>query len=467
MTKTSLNQKQRVLLFIYQRLASPLAVFLILSLGFLHPRLRGYLKLLIFKSRHRKPDTGLKSPLIWIHAASGEFEYAKPLLAMLKKKGFKVLITFTSENYAQPILKHPEVDFAEPLPLDLKAPLKSLIHKYQPEQLWFARTDLWPTLIDLCIHKKIPVKVFSARWTQKKNSLSKWMALITWVRVNQIAWVNEAQMQSFKEWSHTTGLSAQSEHPIDHPKMTVAGDTRYDQVLARLEASQAEIDKLKAQLLPAKDDLPNSSTPILVAGSTWPADEDVLIDGLRDLLQNQQLRCILVPHEPTASHLDQIRDKLERYNLTFQLFSEVVDRDGQYPAKDLRPWDTQVLLVDRVGLLAELYALGQIAFVGGSFHSKVHSILEPLACGLPVLVGPKIQNSAEAMELTRKLSFDSKKPFDPKYPVVFIESQGELNTATNMLLLSINDDAFQTIHNLVKNRATTTSKLLSAFIQNN
>jgi 3-deoxy-D-manno-octulosonic-acid transferase len=137
--------------------------------------------------------------------------------------------------------------------------------------------------------------------------------------------------------------------------------------------------------------LGEKTTPVFVAGSTWNEDEEVLFEALPALLRDKKLKWIIAPHEPSPSHISALGRRLKEQNLDFQLWSKA------------ETWEAPVLLVDQVGVLAELYLYGDIAFVGGSFKSKVHSVMEPLAAGCPTMVGPYHANNREALEF-QKLS---------------------------------------------------------------
>jgi 3-deoxy-D-manno-octulosonic-acid transferase len=153
------------------------------------------------------------------------------------------------------------------------------------------------------------------------------------------------------------------------------GDTRYDQVRFRLDHPKPLPEALKPAL------------PCLVAGSTWSEDEEVLLPSLTGLLRDRRLQLILVPHEPDPKHIQALRERLSREKLDYVLFSEG------------RKWtEESVLLVDKVGFLAELYPWGQMAFVGGSFKRSVHSVMEALGAGCMTLVGPYHLNNREAIE---------------------------------------------------------------------
>jgi 3-deoxy-D-manno-octulosonic-acid transferase len=126
--------------------------------------------------------------------------------------------------------------------------------------------------------------------------------------------------------------------------------------------------------------------PTLVAGSTWHADEQHLLEAWRDLHERHpDARLIVAPHEPTAEHLAPIEQWCERESLTGA-------RLGTAAASE-----ADVVIVDRVGVLGDLYALADVAFVGGGFHAAgLHSVLEPAAFGTPVVFGPRHAASRDA-----------------------------------------------------------------------
>ncbi len=160
-------------------------------------------------------------------------------------------------------------------------------------------------------------------------------------------------------------------------RVRVTGDTRYDQVWARA----AGADRHGALLAPLA-----SPRPTLVAGSTWPADERALFAAWTAVRSRvPAARLIIAPHEPTAAHLEPLERAAAEQGLTW----------ARLGADSARAAD--VVIVDRVGVLGELYALAAAAFVGGGFHAAgLHSVLEPAAFGAPVAFGPQFAMSRDA-----------------------------------------------------------------------
>lgn len=298
-----------------------------------------------------------KSRPAWIHASSGEFEYAKSLIREIKARWpeLPIVVTYFSPTYARNVESFPGVDFAQPLPLDLPGPCSSFLKKIDPRILLIARTDFWPELLSQVRSRKIPIHVFS--YTQRDPGQMSWTSRLVnrWRLkfVDQVHCVSQFDLQAVQALIPTAVADQ-------------LGDTRYDQVRFRLD---------HPKILPPKF-IPPRDKPVLIAGSTWPEDEAVLLLTLQVLLQAGRMRLVLVPHEPTPEHIRDLRAQLEKLNLT----------------------GDQVLLVDEVGWLAEIYAHGDMAFIGGSFRKTVHSVMESLGAGLMTFVGPKHLNNREAIE---------------------------------------------------------------------
>lgn len=348
------------MIWIYRLVAVPLALFTLPILAIFNRKLRAGLK-----QRFKPlPKMDFTERPIWIHTSSGEFEYAKSLIREFKREKPKqpVVVTYFSPTYVKAIESFPGVDLSFPLPLDLPGPIHSLLKKLNPRALLIARTDFWPELLSQTHRRQIPVHVFS--YTQRHNSsfLSNWIRRWLLSLCHHIHCVSDQDLQNLKKLKLQTPVS-------------VTGDTRYDQVQFRLQNPKALPQQLR----------PNKIT--LVSGSTWPEDEAILIPALTLALKTQAMQWILVPHEPTAKHVASLEQQLRDAGLTFTLFS---NEQG---------WsDKNVLIVDRVGVLAELYLWGAMAFVGGSFKGSVHSVMEALGAGTRTIVGPYFENNREALE---------------------------------------------------------------------
>ena len=344
------------MIWIYRLLLVPIAALVLPLAALFNEKIAEGMRL----RRKRRVYPKFESRPFWIHASSGEFEYAKSVIRELKTRNpmAPVVVTYFSPTYARNVENFPGVDFALPLPLDLPGPVRGFLKRVNPRVLLLARTDFWPELLSQCRARGIPTKVFS--YTQKKGA-----GLFTRWRLKMI---DEIDCVSPEDRSNLEILGVKT-----HTQ--VLGDTRYDQVRYRLDHPKELPARLK----------PTDGRPCLIAGSTWPEDEKVLLPALAPLLKAKKLRLILAPPEPTPEHLQSLREQFHSADIDPNIFSNA------------ESWD-QVLIVDKVGWLAELYAWGDLAFVGGSFKRTVHSVMEPLGAGLKTFVGPLHTNNREAIE---------------------------------------------------------------------
>ena len=165
----------------------------------------------------------------------------------------------------------------------------------------------------------------------------------------------------------------------DHP-VAVTGDTRFDRVMERWQERAASTFALPA------------GGPTLIAGSTWPPDEERLLPALARLLREiPGLRVVVVPHEPTPAHVAPLRRWAAQTGLRTRVASDAAHDD-----------DARVSIVDVVGVLAEAYRFADVAYVGGAFTTGVHSVIEPAIGGVPVVFGPRHDNSFEALQLVER-----------------------------------------------------------------
>jgi 3-deoxy-D-manno-octulosonic-acid transferase len=371
--------KNNLLIFCYRILIYPLFLILFFLIGALgNKKIRVGIRLRWPREGfHPWKDLPKKTKPIWIHCSSGEFEYAKPLIRNLKKKHpqFKILVTYFSPSYKNAIENFPGVDFSAPLPWDFPGTVQDFLEHHQPQALLIARTDLWPELLHQVRKKEIPSLLFSA--TLKKPQPEWTLLYWSWIYnlIDSILAVDEIDAHNFI----TSGAEI----------VRAAGDTRYDQVFYRLLEQKKDLKSFcySARLDPYKT---------LICGSTWYEDELKLIQAFGSFVNEDHLDLIIVPHEPTAEHIKKLASLIEREGLEFQIYSET------------ETWQkSKILIVDKLGILAELYKLSYLAFVGGSFKRQVHSVMEPLACGSLVLLGPRNKNNREAQVFKKLYAYDS------------------------------------------------------------
>lgn len=304
---------------------------------------------------------------LWVHASSGEIEYAKSVIKELKKRfpQNRIIVTYSSES-AEKLFDNirDHVDTFLPLPWDDRYSISLLIQKIQPKLLIISRTDLWPEMIHQCARRKIPIALIS--YFPKIGS-GGFLLKSLLNKINFISCVDTAVENWVKSLITTKNSIVRTD-----------GDTRFDQVFIRLEQTP------KISFL--------SYEKTFTLGSTWREDETQIKELMATAIQDGY-RIILSPHDISENRLHEIQLWLRENKYTYRFLSHV-----EAPIA----FDFQVLVLDKIGYLADAYRYSSFAFVGGSFKSRVHSVMEPLACGLPVFVGPYYQNSPEALRYTAK-----------------------------------------------------------------
>lgn len=299
---------------------------------------------------------------ILIHVSSfGELEQAKPIITELKHRNPSIhihLTFFSPSGYENAISKYKDPDIITYLPLDTRSSVREFLDIVCPNKVVFIRYDVWPILIQELTERRIWVALVCATLNQKKlqNPITRGLFTDTYKQFDKILANRPSDATAFA----ALDISAEA-----------AGDTRFDQVLARKELAENNASLLPEQL---------QQKIILVAGSTWEDDERLLAEAALP----EELMLIIVPHKTDREHLAFIKS----------LFGDSIF----YSAIDNYQGE-RTIIVDSIGKLFELYKNGQIAYVGGGFGAGVHNVLEPAVWGLPVMCGPKIERSLEIAEL--------------------------------------------------------------------
>ncbi|HET6348180.1 MAG TPA: glycosyltransferase N-terminal domain-containing protein [Candidatus Krumholzibacteria bacterium] len=331
-----------------------------------------------YRARWDALGTSLTAAPVWFHVASvGEFEQARPVISALHRDhpGVPVMVTFSSPSgyhFARRREKSGDgaIHFIDYLPFDRARTMRMCLERAHPRLLVFVKFDLWPNLIWEARARNLPVALIDATLSPSSRRLSgagRWFYSGLYHAMHPILAISAEDAARF------------ARSAPGHTAIAVCGDTRFDRVMERWNQRARGV-------LP----LPDDDALTFIAGSTWPPDEARLLPALTRLARElPNLRMVLVPHEPHPHQVTALRAWAAQSGLSVRATSEPVT-------------DARVVIVDTVGVLAEAYAHAHVAFVGGAFSTGVHSVIEPAIAGLPVVFGPKHDNSFEAVQLIER-----------------------------------------------------------------
>ena len=302
-------------------------------------------------------------PVVWIHVASvGEFEQVRPIIERMRSElpFRKILLTFFSPSGYEMRKDYAYVDKVLYLPFATQRNAKKWLQILDPEMAIFVKYEFWPAYLKALKKNNIPTYLISAIFRPGQLFFLPW------------GYGYRQLLHCFRHIYVQDLASAQLLQRYGIENVKVAGDTRFDRV--------CEV-KAAAKELPVIQGFVANATRVLVAGSTWPLEEQMLA---RYIMEHEDVRLILVPHELHVQHLQQI----------FQYF------EGRYvrysEATPMSVSMARVLLVDTMGLLSSIYRYGHIAYIGGGFGAGIHNTLEAAVYGMPVVFGPNWKKFREA-----------------------------------------------------------------------
>ena len=307
--------------------------------------------------------------LVWMHCASlGEFEQGRPLLEKLKVRypDYKFLLTFFSPSGYEIRKDYKGADYVCYLPLDGHRNAQRFLGIVNPSLVIFVKYEYWYYYLREIQQRNIPLLMVSALFRQDAvffkwygNLQRKMLSFFTHVFVQ-----NSSSLQLLEP----IGLSGKS---------SVAGDTRFDRVI--------EIAETASTIAGIAEFLNNSKN--IVAGSTWPKDEDVLRESVK-AINDPSLKLVIAPHEISKHRITELTNQF----LGSVLYSEL-------NSTGLPTRNSNVLIIDNIGMLSRLYNYGYITYVGGGFGKGIHNTLEAAVFGKPVLFGPVYGKFNEAIDL--------------------------------------------------------------------
>ncbi len=316
--------------------------------------------------------------MAWFHAPSvGEGLQAQAVVEALRGRIPDLQIVFTHFSpSAEAFARSVGADVAAYLPWDLRGPIRATLDAVRPDLVVFTKTEVWPVLAQEAGRLAVPVAIIGGSVPDGAGRLrgpARRLMRDAWTQLALAGANADADAERFVE----LGVSPSCVH--------TTGDPGIDSALARLE----RVDARSPWLAPFHED----PRPTLVAGSTWLADEAVLLPALeRSRSEVPELRVVIAPHEPAPNQVEELLSRFRRSGWRAEGLATVE------ASRSVR--DVDVVVVDRVGPLSDLYSIASVSYVGGGFgDAGLHSVLEPSAAGSPVLFGPRHHNTRAADDL--------------------------------------------------------------------
>ncbi|MES2578155.1 MAG: glycosyltransferase N-terminal domain-containing protein [Bacteroidota bacterium] len=373
------------MLFLYNLIVQ-IAGFLLKIAALFSPKMKLFVegRKLVFPVLEQKIKPTDKT--IWFHAASlGEYEQGLPVIEKIKEQfpSHKIVLTFFSPSGYEVRKNNTVSDVTVYLPLDTQKNAQNFLKIVHPDLVFFIKYEYWPNyLYEL---KKRNTKTYLISGILRKNQLFfKWYG----------GFYREA-LNTFTYFFVQNETSKKLLQEVGKTNVSVSGDTRFDRVAAILEKDNS-LDFI-AQF--------KNNTLTIVVGSSWPKDENLLVDFINSNTLN--VKFIIAPHNIKEEQIQQLKNSITKKTV---LFSE---KEGQNLA------DFDVFIIDTIGILTKIYSYADIAYVGGGFGNPgVHNLLEPATFGVPILIGPNYSHFAEATALVNMeacISINNNKELDEAF----------------------------------------------------
>ena len=329
-----------------------------------------------------------KEKVIWVHCASlGEFEQGRPVIENLRSQypDSRLILTFFSPSGYEIRKDYKGADMVFYLPMDGPQNAKRFIKLVNPSLVIFVKYEFWYYYLKELKQNNIPLLLISAIF--RENSIF-------------FKWYGDFHRKMLSFFDHLFVQNESSKKLLAGIHLdnitSVCGDTRFDRVI--------EIAEQFTTIPVIEKFVGNNKT--IVAGSTWPEDEQVLQKSITEI-NDPSLKLIIAPHEIGKEHISQLQklfpgstlfsaltsdNKQASTNIEFPVTSPS-SGSGQQPATG------NILIIDNIGMLSRLYKYGYITYIGGGFGKGIHNTLEAAVYGKPVLFGPAYHKFQEAIDL--------------------------------------------------------------------
>ena len=386
------------------------------------------------REAYAKIEAGLADGdrVVWVHAASlGEFEQGRPLIEKIQRENpeYKILLTFFSPSGYEVRKNYGGADVIAYLPLDTARNARRFVELVKPEKVVFVKYEFWLNYLRELRVRGVDTYIISAIF-RPGQVFFKWYGGLF-----------REGLKAFKTLFVQNEESKKLLKGIGVENVVVAGDTRFDRV-ADVVAAAKKLDVVEEFVGMRNEELGirngdddsqfstfNSQLPVLVVGSSWGPDEELLARYINE--RAGRMKMIIAPHEVHEERIKELMEKLTcKYALYTDIQKEITDGSQQStvngqqvltPSASLVPLKQgdnkiceanltlnsqlsilnsfDVLVINTIGLLSSVFQYGQVAYIGGGFGVGIHNTLEAAAWGMPVVFGPNYKKFKEACEL--------------------------------------------------------------------
>jgi 3-deoxy-D-manno-octulosonic-acid transferase len=306
---------------------------------------------------------------IWIHTASlGEFEQAKPLIEKIKQdeqlREEQIIVTFFSPSGYLVSRNYDLATGLYYLPLDTIQNAKSFLNIVNPSIAIFVKYDFWFNYLIELQQRKIPTLFFSCNFRKNQPYFKR---------------ASQWQKNIMRKIDFIYSLNEDSQLVLDKNQFTnigVCGDTRYDKVAQNAER---KIPNENIELF-------KNDQFLVIGGSTWPAEEELLWQFHQ---KHPSVKIIIAPHDVSSTRIEEIQQLFKQRCTLYSNFEKT------------KTTENNLLLIDNIGMLSNIYQYADVAFVGGGFTNDLHNILEPAAMGCVVVYGNNTDKYPEAEALVK------------------------------------------------------------------
>lgn len=307
--------------------------------------------------------------VVWFHCASlGEFEQGRPLIEALKagNPNHKILLSFYSPSGYEIRKDYSFAEWVVYLPNDTESNARQFVSYANPRLTFFVKYEFWYNYLKALKGRRVFQVSLILRPDQYFfKPYGKWFV---------------RRLEVFEHFFVQNEQTLELLESAGYKNVSISGDTRFDRV--------AQIAK-NAKRFPQVEEFCSSGEKILLAGSSWEEDENIIARLPKDIV----LKYIIAPHVVSEAHIKALLNLFPEA----VLYSEAGNHDLS---------KKKVLIIDCIGILSSLYGYCDIAYIGGGFGAGIHNTLEAATFGKPVCFGTNYKHFQEAVDLVeRKAAF--------------------------------------------------------------